>query len=330
MVPLFSSFRFGRRGELECPCLSVSDNSLVNASKKSLVLPGSGIPFLEGRLIFTIMSFYTDFRYEKHVFIYAVCGRASSTALQRILNSSNEICIWGESWSAADIFLEFIHDIKQKNADIAKTKKNAEFKLFKDCFQTGVHDKFYPNAFRPLNPLIAQAEALFGEAIKPLQGFKRTGYKEIRIRRESTLHTLIEMFPNSMIVFLFRDPLKQWVSVRDTGWFAASKDINKFIEEYNKRATIYMNIAQKLPQNCIFIENTQLSDPVQVEALLRQLDISKYDKSLLEKVVSSVRKLPLTDHEKKLLEEHVIPTYRQLKNLVFSPASNKPAGTERL
>ena len=47
-------------------------------------------------------GYYESVKHERHVFIRAVCGRSSSTALQRLLNSTNEICIFGEPWGSVD------------------------------------------------------------------------------------------------------------------------------------------------------------------------------------------------------------------------------------
>jgi hypothetical protein len=39
---------------------------------------------------------YEAIRDQKHVFVFGVWGRTSTTALQRIMNSTRGICIWGE------------------------------------------------------------------------------------------------------------------------------------------------------------------------------------------------------------------------------------------
>ena len=52
------------------------------------------------------LRFYRKVRHQKHVFIFSVMGRASSTAFQRILNSSGEICIFGETKGSMARLLE--------------------------------------------------------------------------------------------------------------------------------------------------------------------------------------------------------------------------------
>ena len=78
----------------------------------------------------------------KHVFVYAVCGRSSSTALQRILNSSNEIFMFGEY----HLTIEKLVDCYFHLAEIDHQKQRNELTRLINCFEQNQHTAFYANA----------------------------------------------------------------------------------------------------------------------------------------------------------------------------------------
>lgn len=259
---------------------------------------------------------YQDIKYEQHLFIYGINGRSSSTALQRILNSSGEICIWGEAWGIDQPFLDFIERIEDKKRDFDERLPKDHYELLKDSFKSGKHDKFYPNAFNDLSRSIECIKNGFVEMIKPVNDVKRLGYKEIRVQKPSNLNTLINLFPNCKILFLFRDPRKQWVSVRDSGWFGFSNDLKKFNDEYKRISKAYIEVFEAHPNNCIFLENRTLYSKEKVDNLAALVNLNSYDESLINKVVSSKSKHGLDKNEEGMINATSSKDYEKLLTLV--------------
>ena len=218
---------------------------------------------------------YKDIKNEKHIFIYSVCGRTSSTAFQRILNSSNQVCIFGETENIVDDILELIENLSQKNWGF----KDVDLSVLIKCFNKNKHDRFYPNAIRNVDIITALLNNIFTEFFRPVIEVKRFGFKEINIKNIRTLNVLNKLFKNGKFIFTFRDPIKQWISVNQTGYFSYSKDVNLFLAEYKRMSDIYLNFKDN--NSFYFAENDILYDVMKVIKLFKVLDISKFDESLI-------------------------------------------------
>ncbi|HNP17415.1 MAG TPA: sulfotransferase [Fulvivirga sp.] len=259
---------------------------------------------------------YKEIKKEKHIFIYGVNGRSSSTALQRIINSSGEICIWGEAWGIDQPFLDFIEQIEIKKKDFDERLPKEHYDFLKESFITGKHDTFYPNAFNDLSLSIEHIKNAFVEMIKPVNDVKRFGYKEIRVQNPTNLSTLIRLFPNCKIIFLFRDPRKQWISVRDSGWFGFSNNIEMFNSEYTRISRVYQEVYEKHGENCLFIENNILYNEKRVKNLIDILDLKSFDESLINNIISTKSKNVLSNEEELIINNSSLNSYLDLQNLV--------------
>ena len=118
-------------------------------------------------------NYYDKIKNNHHIFIYGVCGRCTSTALQRILNSSNEICIFGESWNINCLLLNTIQKLEERNNELWKEEKERDFDLLRKCFFNNKHDKFYANAYRNLDETINSLKTTFSNLCKPINKVSR-------------------------------------------------------------------------------------------------------------------------------------------------------------
>jgi hypothetical protein len=229
------------------------------------------------------------FRTAKHVFMFGVCGRSSTTALMRILNSSHEVCVWGEPGDhIVDDLLRVWTALEQKNA-------NPNFRDRKDilprAFREQNHSIAHAMAFPELQPAIADLTRALVHMLAPAIDVDRFGFKEITVRGPETLGTLQRMFPCAQFIFLFRDPYTQWPSVKKMGW-PHVKTLELFLAEYERLANIYMEFGGT------FVETASLHDIGRVRDLTRKLDLSRFDEGLIGDGVFAMRdKAPLTDEE---------------------------------
>lgn len=258
-----------------------------------------------------VVRYYNKIRNKRHIFIYSVCGRTASTAFQRILNSSNEICIYGEPHYIPDKILDLIDHMKKRNKI---GKLNGEYRKLKECFKKNKHDRWYANAIKNFDYSIELIASIFSDIFKPIIDVDRFGFKEIRILSINTLKGLKELFPNSYILFLFRDPLKQWPSVKRSLARLYSYSLDGFLKEYKRISDIFLKFGGNNNNN-FFIENTYLNNIEKVVKLLRFLKISKIDKSIVYlKIKSREGELGLNEKE-KILTSDAYDNYLKLSEL---------------
>ena len=260
------------------------------------------------------LEYYKKVKNKRHLFFYCVCGRSSSTALQRIVNSSNEAFIWGEQKYLIDDNLDLMQRTERLQEDPAIV---CSLGRIKESYKKDKHDQFYPNALGNLKSsslLFASAASNF---LKPLnKKINRFGCKNITIRRIDTLIYLKKIFPKSQIIFLFRNPLEQWPSVKKLStWWNYGKDINLFLEEYKRISGIYLEFAKRY-KNYYFIENIDLYDEKKIKALLKFVKISKFDQSLVSRTIDTAgsSKTTLAD-KKKILRSVGYKNYLQMARL---------------
>jgi len=258
-------------------------------------------------------SFYETIKDNKHIFIYGVCGRSATTALQRILNSSGEVTIFGESWEVSDGLLGLIHTLSEKQDERWVAIKNRGMLLLQESIKENRHDKFYANAYRPLDNTIFLLIEAFCEQYRPLIDVSRIGFKEISVASIEVLQILQFLFSESVIIFLFRDPLEQFVSIRSTEWFDYSHDLDMFLNQYKKFSRIYMDFA-KDNKNAVLIENTDLEDIKQVKKLVEWTGLSGLDEELVGNILHSSRDYELDPSEEKtILESAAYRNYLKMK-----------------
>ncbi|HSF19253.1 MAG TPA: sulfotransferase [Vicinamibacteria bacterium] len=244
-------------------------------------------------------GFDPEIRLENHIFIYSPCGRTGSTALQRILNSSNEVCIWGEPYGFDTFVLGAIHKLNELHQG-ARVPRQEQTQQFLQSFKEQNHDKFYPLAFRPLDRAAQALEDVFTSMLMPVNGAKRFGYKNIDVSDVDILKTLRLIYPNCYLLFLFRNPMPQWISVRDATFFPYSNNLDQFLNKYHRISDILINYFEEADR-AIFVENKVLLDPPRLHKLLTYLEISNIDEEPSSKIISSIAKGPLSDEERNTI-----------------------------
>ncbi len=237
---------------------------------------------------------HTGLRYEEHVFVFGVCGRSSTTALMRILNSTHQICVWGEPGNfIVDDLLRVIRELEAKDAGVESRMRK---EILLDAFRKRDHKLCHAMAFPDPRPALDHLVAALVDLIRPAIDVRRMGFKEITVRNIETLRTLSSLFPAAHMVFLFRDPNKQWPSVERMGWpHLATLDL--FLEDYERLANIYLR------HGGLFVETSSLHDPQRVAGLLRRLDLGPFDASLIGDGVFALKeKRSLREDERERIE----------------------------
>lgn len=245
----------------------------------------------------------------EHVFIFGVCARSSSTALQRILNSSNELCVWGEQHYLIDDILVLIEKITHFINDPIVQK---DFGIFQKCIEMKDHEwPYHPymHAMGNLDNLKVTLIKGIMDQFHPLGNLERFGFKDIRIRDKNTLTSLINLFPNCKFIFLFRNPLDQWPSVNYYKWWNYSNEITDFLEEYQRISQIFLEYSYR--NNSIFIENINFDNPRVMSLLMKFLKIKGINPKL---VTAKYKTHELKDHELTSTMRSTIMEHMAYKN----------------
>jgi hypothetical protein len=259
------------------------------------------------------LTYYDKIKNEQHIFIYCVAGRSSSTAFQRIINSSNIVWIWGEQHGIIEEIVTLITLMKtyQASSDV-RSSLAGMYKSYKD----NNHIDFYPNAIGNLDTTLVVLYSSMSNLLKPwVSSVRRFGFKDIGINDIKTLWYLKEIFPKSSTIFCFRNPLTQWPSVNAADWWSYCKDVKSFLDEYYRISNIYLNFASKISVP-VFIENTDLRDVNKIEYIIGYLNIPKIDTTLLTGTVGSANVSFLSEQDEKvILNSNAYKNYLTMKDM---------------
>ena len=258
-----------------------------------------------------ITSSYHHCRNIEHIFIYGVLGRSSTTALQRILNSSNEITISGES---KGIVTQLLHTLSSLNSFENAFRDN--YDRFKSSFMRNKHNRVYPMALDTSGCSTLVKNSLVA-LLKPLHGGLRFGFKDIEASSIDDLEALRKLFPRSRFVFIFRDPVSQYQSVQAQKFWHYSKSVDSFVSGYVALSDLYIRFAQT-SKTGVFFENEALYDHEKVQVLLKVLSISNYDRALIgDAVFSSENKRGDCRRDFKIKNSKAYDAYNRLKELAM-------------
>lgn len=245
-------------------------------------------------------NLYSQYKDQAHVFIFSVCGRTSSTALQRILNSTDEILIWGESSGIFEKMVTHLNHLENAHQKYPKVGQK-HHKLLVDAFNKKDHTSWYPKATKNLEALISQQyELLCKQLIPPMDHIDRFGFKEIGVYDEAFLPFLGKIFSQSSFIFLFRNPIEQWISVRESGYFSYSKELPLFLSFYEKFATKYLTYFKKHDHG-LFVHNQILYSQTHVQQMIEKLELQGFDDKLISNIVHSFQNGELSDEEKEMI-----------------------------
>jgi len=259
-----------------------------------------------------LLTYHKKIKDEQHVFLFAVSGRSSSTAFQRIINSSNQVWMWGEPHGVIKKILYTIFHTKEVNKEKEVT---LAINLMYQSYVENKHLSFYANAVGNLDSTIEGFKSIISNFLKPwAPKVRRFGFKEIDLMPVKMLKYLRDIYPQSIFVFCFRNPLLQWPSLCKLK-LPASKNLDFFLNQYNEMATTYMAFMKKHKMKAI-IEDTDLRDLEKVNKIISYLNIHQIDKSLIDVTVHTLKHKKLSQIEiDKILNSGAYQSYLQMQKI---------------
>lgn len=233
------------------------------------------------------------------VFIYSVGGRTGSTALQRLLNSSGQICIYGESQGFIDQYLLLLASLLKMDSQSLQQLRRRDLDRLKLAIVRNKHSEFYANANYDLRSIIQELTSLLKTTYRPLVG-NRFGFKEINVVNGEVLYMLKSIFCDCYFIFIYRKPIPQFVSVKASGYFKYSTNCELFLREYERLSYIYLTYHKETGEG-IFVENEKLKCIDFVRSLFSELGLTRLDASLIDDGLDSTRECTLLPEEEELI-----------------------------
>ncbi|MEO8006454.1 MAG: sulfotransferase [Betaproteobacteria bacterium] len=151
---------------------------------------------------------------DRPVFILGCTFRTGSTFLQRLINSSGEVFIWGENMGIAE-------DLRVTVAKLASWRAISDGQG--GDLEQNRNDAWIAN-LNPALPHAAEAAAraffttYYAQATRQ-RGCARWGFKEVRCDA-GTARFLLQLFPDARIVLLVRQPQDVLASMATSSWYA--------------------------------------------------------------------------------------------------------------
>ena len=141
------------------------------------------------------------------IFILASGQRCGSTLIQRLLNSHDDIMIWGEQHGALNHFFRLHKVLLEWESD---------YKAHRETFFEQGYDNFTPNMIPSDKEIIAAArDYVYSLFAKPTNSIGKNvwGFKEVRYDSEVAAF-LLRLFPDSKIIWLTRNILDCILSLK--------------------------------------------------------------------------------------------------------------------
>lgn len=167
------------------------------------------------------------------VFLFCAVQRTGSTLLQRIINGSGEVFIWGEPR-----FLRLSMILHQKMAETASSAHRAGSDIRKIDVGTWI-PTIYPDS-KEINSAV---RALFTNLyLRPLKKtkFKRWGFKEVADNAGQLVEFMHSLYPGARFVFLTRHPMETYRSLKNMQF------LENFHDRYHPVKIWAQNTAQLL------------------------------------------------------------------------------------
>lgn len=217
----------------------------------------------------------------REIFIFAQT-RSGSTLLQRAINQTENVCIYGEHGGMLNGFAEAYYgtDLRGSRNDLVTLIDPNMFAPCLSCIEGKPFKQHMRNFLTSvLNPNPEYAHRW---------GFKEVRYKGAQCR---VFEMLVELFPSAKFVFLVRDPYEQIQSIMSVPW-GGNEPFNDRAYYWYDTFTYFARCRQSQPEKCRMIEYRNLRD---VKKLFSWLELDNKRRNLF-------RAMPRTGETKTKVE----------------------------
>ena len=181
-------------------------------------------------------------KFDIPIFVVGLTWRNGTTALQRMLNASGEIFVWGEPWPSTHRLQQLRQAYQElENGERASEVLDKEPKDLSKSWTATVQ----PSSSDFIGAVQVFYHRYFGSEISRRE-IPRWGIKEVHLGKED-LDWLSILFPESPFVILHRNPIDSWLSYINAhrgygrGWRQPNSNepirtANEYVNHWNSRA----------------------------------------------------------------------------------------------
>jgi len=231
-------------------------------------------------------------------------GRSGSTLLQRYLNSSNNLIIWGEHGGfigeVSNSYYKFI-ELESVQRLLEWGRRNANLLL--EQSNTIDADIEWTNNFTLNDWKIAHRDLLVRLFTIDIPTSMRWGFKEIRYG-EKEIRLLKDLFPDAQFIFLVRNPIDTLASMI-AAWYRTENilehenwrtgefgpDLQEFVFQHCTRTIKIVNgIIKYMNEGFIINYENLKGNPFDVvDATFKYLNLTSPPKEKIESIASKIR-----------------------------------------
>lgn len=245
------------------------------------------------------------------VFVLAPVYRSGSTLLQRVLNTCDDLIIWGENGDLPH-HLSLALDGMDHQAACGGSEERKRYVAGERNFITS----------HMVPPREAMLDAFRSMLVKMyrVEG-KRWGFKEVRCGSRS-VGLLNLLFPSSRFIFLVRHPLDTFLSYHNVGWVDESFEL--LTKAWPERVSAYLEFAKANPDRSVVVRYEDLN-LLTCKDLFERIGISfnqeRIGAVLRARIGGSNLRAPLSDRQRQLVLSRAKPV---LEELFPSDLKNSP------
>lgn len=217
---------------------------------------------------------------DRPVFILGCTFRTGSTFLQRLINSSGEVFIWGENMGIAE-------DLRVTVAKLASWQAISDEQQGE--LTQNRHDAWIAN----LNPELPRAAESAARAFFDTyyvqgtrqRGFARWGFKEVRCDA-GTARFLLHLYPDARVVLLVRRPQDVLASMATSAWYGQAGGSTGVLNAWRSGVESFLGLQDARVQ-LTRLEDFAASPAGALESLGRHIGIdpARFDASMLHRPV---------------------------------------------
>lgn len=243
------------------------------------------------------------------IFIFAASWRTGSTLLQRVLNASGEVFIWGEPAFLGQA--RVLYERTRTHFEKVEYNRNKAF------------DKTIGKRIPVVSPRPEQVtkafrlffDELYGKEVMAL-GLKRWGFKEVRADAVKNMIFLKELYPQAKFLFLVRNPYDTYKSMKGKKFHGNFEDPFEPICIWNENVRQFFTI-EEVKKYCLLVRyedivKVSIEDNVQLRNITDHVNVSIKKKMYEELAI----KVDASGDEKSLTSEEIA----KINNIVAETA----------
>jgi hypothetical protein len=262
-------------------------------------------------------------RSEEPVFILAAGWRSGSTLVQRMVNSTKELLVWGEPFSEANLVERLRDSVLCFDPDRGRSHGKS-IESFESA--TELSSQWTANLTPPRRALLEGHRELLDRTFKKPAaelGFVRWGLKEVKLDGEAALY-LKKVYPAAKFIFVVRDPVDAWRSFRPTtrrpwpyDWpRGVAAGPYSYARLWDRLASSLLDAAPGV--DALLIRYEELSSERTITAMQDYLDVRINREVLAQRTGTSVSRryyrMDLPEWEKRLVRRKTHRTLSRLYN----------------